>query len=88
MNVCVSVSLPYVFDMQITSFLRSVLLQPLACLALPYFSTLSHEWHDFRKKKKSLNIKSVFFSTTFVSTIFHSTKDTARYDCKYIDVFV
>jgi hypothetical protein len=30
----------------------------VACLALPYFSTLSHEGHD--SEKKLLNIKCVF----------------------------
>ena len=33
---------------------------PASSLAPPYFSTLSHKRHDFRKKKKSLNVKSVF----------------------------
>ena len=33
-------------------FLRRIILPSVACLALPYSSTLSHKWHDFRKKKK------------------------------------
>jgi hypothetical protein len=39
--------------------MRLIILSPVACLALPYFSTLSHRGHDFRKKN-SLNIKCVF----------------------------
>ena len=35
-------------------------LSSVACPALQYFSTLSHKQHDFRKKKKVLNIKCVF----------------------------
>ena len=31
----------------------------LACPALQYFSTLFHKRHDFRKKKKLLNLKCV-----------------------------
>jgi hypothetical protein len=36
-----------------------VVLSPVACLPLPYLSTLSHKRHDFRKK--ILSIKCVFW---------------------------
>jgi hypothetical protein len=38
--------------------MRRIILLSVACLAVPYFSTLSHKWHDFRKNL--LNIKCVF----------------------------
>jgi hypothetical protein len=47
-----------------------IILSPVACLALPYFSTLSHKSYDFRGKK-SVNIKCVFwFSLQLLSEIF------------------
>jgi hypothetical protein len=39
--------------------MRRIILPSVACLAVPYFSTLSHKRHDFRGKKL-LNIKCVF----------------------------
>jgi hypothetical protein len=36
------------------------ILSSVACPYLQYFSTLSHKRHDFRKKKKLLNVKCVF----------------------------
>ena len=44
---CVCLFLSYLSGMQIAYFLRSII---LSRLALPYFSTLSHKWHDFREK--------------------------------------
>ena len=52
--------------MQIAYFVRNIILSSVACLVLPYFSTLPHKLHEFRKKKE-LNVKCVLvFFTTFV----------------------
>jgi len=40
--------------------MRLIILSSVACPTIPYFSTLSHNRHDFRKKKKILNLKCVF----------------------------
>jgi len=46
-----------------------IILSSVACLVLPYFPTLSHKWHDFRKRL--LNIKSVlWFSPQRLSETF------------------
>jgi hypothetical protein len=39
-------------------------------LAPPYFSTLSHKRHDFRKKKKDIEHKMFWFSLQLLSKIF------------------
>lgn len=43
---------------QYAKCMRPITLSPIACLALPYFSTLPHKRQDFRKD--ILNIKCVF----------------------------
>jgi len=46
-----------------------------------YFSTLSHTWHDFRKKKVTeYKICFDFPYTTFVWNISRSKRTCARYD--------
>ena len=63
---CVSAFLPYLSCMKIASFLRCTIFASVACVALAYFSTLSHKRHDYRKKL--LNIKYVFrFSLQLLS---------------------
>jgi hypothetical protein len=50
-----------------------------ACLALPYFSTLSFKRHDFFVEKVTEHKKCVMnFSTSFVRNIFCSKKNSAR----------
>jgi hypothetical protein len=42
-------------------------LSSVACLAVPYFSTLSHKWHDILGKKKSVFSASLqLLSETFI----------------------
>jgi len=45
-----------------------VILSSVACPSLLYFSTLSHNERDFRKKKKILNLKCVFSVSVQVSS--------------------
>ena len=45
-----------------------IILLSVACLAAPYFSTLSHNRHDFRKSL--VNIKCVLISSTNLSGVF------------------
>ena len=48
-------------------FLQNIILSSVACLLLPYLSTLAHKLHDFRERKKfEYKMCVLIFSTTFV----------------------
>jgi hypothetical protein len=59
--------------------MRHVVLPSVACLALAYFSTLSHKQHDFRKNVTEYKMCVLILSTNFVWNISHFKKNWARY---------
>jgi hypothetical protein len=48
--------------------MRCIILSPVACLALPYSSTLSHKRHDFREEAITHKMCVLIFSITFFET--------------------
>jgi hypothetical protein len=67
--VCVCIFSPSTCNVHAPYVLLSI-----ACPDLPYFSTLSHKWHNFWKNL--LNIQCVLiFSTNFVWKIYHSKEN-------------
>ena len=71
---CVSVAL----FIQHAISMRHNILSSVACPTVPYFSTLSHKRHDFRRKNIAHKMCVVIFSTTFVR-FSHSMKNSALY---------
>jgi hypothetical protein len=59
--------------------MRRIILSSVACLAVPYFSTLSHKRHDFREKVIKPKMRVLIYSTTLVRKIYYSKKNAARY---------
>jgi predicted transcriptional regulator len=58
--------------------MRRIILSSAACLALPYFSSLSHKNHDFREKITEHRVCVFISSTTSVWNVSHSKKNSAR----------
>ena len=62
---CVSVAV----GIQHETRIRRIICPPIACLAVPYFSTLSHKRHDFRKNNiTALTLCVLIFSTSLAET--------------------
>jgi len=65
--------------------MRRIILSPVACPAVQYFSTVSHKRQNFRGGNE--HKMSVFiFSTVSVPKIYHSEKNSASYKCTYVSV--
>jgi hypothetical protein len=68
--------------MQISSFLYRIILSSVACVTLPYFSTLSHRGRIFLRGGGEFiehKVCALMFSTIFVANISHSEKNSAKY---------
>jgi hypothetical protein len=61
--------------------MRRIILSSVVCLAVQYFTTLSHKRHDCQEKKKVTEHKKyvLIFSSSFVWNISHSKKNSATY---------
>ena len=68
--------------------MRHIVTSFVAPLVPPYFSTLSHIRHDFRKKVTKHKIVFSFFSTIFVWNISHSKRNSARHCHTFENVFI
>jgi len=54
--------------------MHCIILLPVACLAIPNFSTLSHKQHNFWKNITEHKMCVLIFSTNFECNIYHSKK--------------
>jgi hypothetical protein len=84
---CMSVLSLFLSGMQIAYFLRRIILSFVASMVLTYFSTLSHNRHDFREKCIEYQMCVLSFSTTFVCNISHYKKNSAIYYRKCTQAF-
>ena len=69
--------------------MRRIIFSSVACPAVQYFPTLSHKRLDFRGKKfPEHKICVSIFSTNFIWNICYSTKISARYNKKFVLIFM
>ena len=64
------------------------ILSSVACPAVQYFSTLSHKWHDFRKKVIENKMCAFTFSTIFSETFLILRKLSKIWSKKYAGLHV
>ena len=68
---------------QLAQRMHHIILLFVACLALPYFSTLSHKRYNFQKKVTEYKMCVMIFPITFVWNISHFKKNSAWYCHKH-----
>jgi hypothetical protein len=66
MSITYSESMSVALGIQHAMRMRCIILPSVACPAVPYFSTLSHKRHDFRKTLLEHKKCVLTLSTTFV----------------------
>ena len=71
--------------------MRGIISSSVACLAIPYVSTLSHKGHDLRKQLYTTQMSVLIFSATFTRNIFILRRvehdlivNVHQYSCKYV----
>jgi len=64
--VCVCVCVFVALVVQHAMRMHSIILPSVVCRALPYFSTWSQKWHNFRKKVLNTNSVLLFSLPIFL----------------------
>ena len=85
--MCVCVCVCLAFYIKHAKRMRLIKLTYVACLAVPYFSTLSKKFTIFLNRLLKTECVLILF-TTFVLNISHSKSNSARYNHKYVEVFM